>query len=423
MDPRYKRRAMLSFGPNTQGGRDPVAVEDGRAVFWKGNPGDIRYGEPVECIVADSQYVSFALPAFAPPEEADFAEGGSDQPPQARPSRDRPTTAKGPTKTGLKRTQLTAVKEVAEKRARKVAKAEVKPVAAALASTERSLRETRTQVDALRSSAATAIEGAAEAGATVAGFKKAFDDLASRISSAEADLRALKAAARAALGAIPKPVPVDASNPTDEEIQRQIVYQLHQTKCYGDKHTSGEHFRGGYHAKLPQKRIDAAIKALYGRGILRRHAKTPEQYSLNADAKPLIAAILGVPDRDFGEDESQDYGIIARGARSNGTPASKDDDRFVERGPFENTVRVLRERLESLEAANRDLFAATMSKHDGQALSAQVGRAQDRLEELQKAMEEQAAEIALLKKRIIEANAKGGSEGAMDERGSPADPE
>ncbi len=422
MDPRYKRRATLTFGPNKQGGENPVAMDDGRPVFWKGDPNDIRFGEPVECMISDAQYVSFALPFLAPPEASEKPPEAAPHKAQAHAPKDEPSPKKVKTKTGLKRHQLAAVKDAAEKRARRVASEEAKAALAVVDELQRHLKKLTAEVSRANRSAADAAAESIAARDAVAEFRKGFADFGSRIAAAEADLRALKAAGRATFGAVPKPVPADEANPTDEEIERQIVYQLHQQKWYGGRHTSGEHFRTGYLAKVPERRIREAVKSLLGKGILRRHAKTPEQYSLNTERKPQIAAILGVPDRDFEVGEADEEAGSGASPRTNGAAATRGNDRFVERGSFENTLRGLKERLESLEAAHRDLLSATMSTSAGQALAGQVDRVEDRVAAIQKAMEEQAAEMGALKKRLVEAPPTKLTEGTEGGAPSSTDP-
>ena len=139
MDPRYKsryrRQATLVFDRNKLGGTDPVAVEDGRPVFWKGDPRTLRLGVPVECIVADTKDVSFALPKEraagepdgAPEPSPEGAASGSAARSSARPAKPEKKAV-----TGLKRAQLREVTAAAERRARATAKKEVRAEVAPL---------------------------------------------------------------------------------------------------------------------------------------------------------------------------------------------------------------------------------------------------------------------------------------------------
>lgn len=419
MDPRYRRRATLTFGPNAKGGGDPVAMDEGRPVFWKGNPRDVPFGEPVDCLVSDAQYVSFALPAFAPPEEAPTESPGTDRRSPAAAGGGGEPSARIRRKTGLKREQLAAVKEAAEKRARKVAKEELKPMAAVASGLKPRLDELARNINGMGRREEESSREAAAARDAIAGLRKLFDDLASRVIVAESDLRALKAASRAPMGAIPKPVPLNLSSPTDEEIERQIVYQLHQLRCYGGKHASGEHFGSGYLGKVPEKRIRDAVKSLTGVGVLRKHPKTPPHYSLNADQRGRIAEILGVPGRDLQVGEAEDGVSEADLSRANGDEGVAGNDAYVERGTFENTIRGLRDRLDALERGQRGLHSATLTKADGRALEAHLGRLQTEIAELREAILAQATKIDSMHETI---EAGGGQEAdprRADEDGSP----
>lgn len=206
--------------------------------------------------------------------------------------------------------------------------------------------------------------------------------------------------------------------PSDQEIQQKIVYQLHQLRCYGGKHTSGEHFGSGYAATVPERRIRQAVKALLARDILRKHAKDPPHYSLNSDQKGAIAEILGVPGRDIETENGGEAVPEAAASRSNGNGDSRRQSDFVEKGSYENTVRVLKERLEAIERDQRSIHANAQTKAEGAKLTETLRKLQEDLDGLRESIFSQTKKIEQLKE-ALEAASKDESPLPDDEGGAP----
>lgn len=145
-----------------------------------------------------------------------------------------------------------------------------------------------------------------------------------------------------------KPIPANPSSPTDDEIERHILYELYNKTCWNGKHTSQEHLRRGYMAKVEHRQVWAALNRLRNEGIVLPHGKSAEeQYSLNPEKAATIYRRLGIPSRcelapttsNQHERERQDMGTssVARQAAE-----------FVDLGQYKNTVRGVKESISSL---------------------------------------------------------------------------
>jgi regulator of replication initiation timing/uncharacterized coiled-coil protein SlyX len=153
------------------------------------------------------------------------------------------------------------------------------------------------------------------------------------------------------------PVPADRNHPTDSEIRKHVLYHLYRTACWAGKHTSEEYLFKGHMAKVDRTHIWEVLKKLRADELLMPHGKSAEeQFSLNPKKSAQIYTELGIPPRNTITRNGIDKKPESKTISCNGTNREPDPgSMFVERGTFENTVRNLRERVESEENSVSEL--------------------------------------------------------------------
>lgn len=182
-----------------------------------------------------------------------------------------------------------------------------------------------------------------------------------------------------------KPVPRDPSNPTDEEIRKHVLYELFHKNCWNGKHTSQEHLRRGYMAKVEHRRIRVAISQLRTQGLILAHGKSAEEhYSLNAERAAAVYGELGIPSRNgipLVTSKQSDGGADATIAG----PREKRSEGYVGLGQFGNTVRTLRESLhcaiQGVSQLSREVVSLTQGQNEiASGLGARVDAMEKKLQ-------------------------------------------
>lgn len=128
-------------------------------------------------------------------------------------------------------------------------------------------------------------------------IRRSIKDLTAQVEDIRKQTLAWRRSQTQDLRGVPKPTPKDPDRPTDEEIEREIVHQLYQKDCWGNKYGQYEKLKRGYNSKASDRQVRAAVQRLQEKRWIIIYAKDTDQFRLNPARAEDIYQFLGVPDR------------------------------------------------------------------------------------------------------------------------------
>jgi hypothetical protein len=448
---KYRYRARMTFRENPVGGLDSFGSLDGIRVFYKGSAAKLAFGKPLPCAVALAANFGFAVPlaecdedvdaledlgegdpiygpthrTFAPAPTGDLTPSrapvlprpGTPLYPKAPPSQTRPLPPPAPApSTTAPATPPPREPPRAWPSAPMSTERTVDSRPAFAASSPSLVPAPRLGPSDVQRDFLRALEGPAggplrEALAQLADGaasevvaheleplrqlvtvrRKELGDARSDLANVSKELRAVKQAGRDALAPVPKPVPQDANAMTDDEIQAQIVHQLHKNQKWGKVYTSVKNFQRGYNAKVDEARVRRNVKALVAAGVLLKHAKGPDEtYSLNPHQKGDVARILGI---GLEEIDVDDAAVEHADETSRGAAPQLSADEFVERTSFDHTVRGVKDDVAKLANSLRTALDQTAPRYELSELANRLAAIESQVAQLQNAITEQAEKL------------------------------
>lgn len=129
-------------------------------------------------------------------------------------------------------------------------------------------------------------------------IRRSVKDLGAQIEEIRKQTLAWRRKENQDLRGVPKPVPVDADRPTDQEVECEIIHQLYQKDCWGNKYGQYEKLKRGYNSKASDRQVRAAVQRLQEKRWILIYAKDTDQFRLNPARAEDIYRFLGVPDRE-----------------------------------------------------------------------------------------------------------------------------
>lgn len=128
-------------------------------------------------------------------------------------------------------------------------------------------------------------------------IRRSVKDLGAQIEDVRKQTLAWRRKENQDLRGVPKPVPKDPDHPTDEEIEREVIHQLYQKNCWGNKYGQYEKLKRGYNSKASDRQVRAAVQRLQEKRWILIYAKDTDQFRLNPARAEDVYRVLGVADR------------------------------------------------------------------------------------------------------------------------------
>lgn len=179
-------------------------------------------------------------------------------------------------------------------------------------------------------------------------IRKSVKDLGGQIEDIRKQTLAWRRKENQDLRGISKPFPKDPDHPTDEEVEREIIHQLYQKNCWGNKYGQYEKLKRGYNGKASDRQVRAAVQRLQEKRWILIYAKDTDQFRLNPARAEDIYRFLGVPDRaaEFAEDTREE---LAEPAALTKRDLEEAMDGVATRTDIERVVAPLRQKINTLE--------------------------------------------------------------------------
>lgn len=179
--------------------------------------------------------------------------------------------------------------------------------------------------------------------------RKSVKDLGAQIEDLRKQTLAWRRKENQDLRGVPKPVPVDTERPTDQEVEREIIHQLYQKNCWGNKYGQYEKLKRGYNSKASDRQIRAAVQRLQEKRWILIYAKDTDQFRLNPARAEDVYRFLGVADRAAEQLAEETRDELEEPASLTKRDLDQAIDGLATRADVERLVAPLRQKVSALE--------------------------------------------------------------------------
>lgn len=180
-------------------------------------------------------------------------------------------------------------------------------------------------------------------------IRKSIKDISAQVEDVRKQTLAWRRKENQDLRGVPKPVPKDPDHPTDEEIEAEIIHQLYQKDCWGNKYGQYEKLKRGYNSKASDRQVRAAVQRLQDKRWILIYAKDTDQFRLNPTRAEDIYRLLGVPDRAAEQLAEETRDEFAESAAVTKRDLEQALDGVASRTDVERLLTPIRQKLTSLE--------------------------------------------------------------------------